>query len=141
MDDLLINERLTIPGEELRIAFARSGGPGGQNVNKVSSKVELRWAPGASAALTEDDRAWLLDKLASRITADGDLVVTSDKTRDQPKNRADALAKMAALIDRALVRPKKRRPTKRSRASHERRLTEKKRRGEVKASRAGSADS
>jgi ribosome-associated protein len=126
---------LKIPDTELRVAFARSGGPGGQNVNKVNSKVELRWTPASSGALGDDDRAWLLAKLKSRLTKDGDLLVTSERSRDQAKNREDAAAKMAAIISAALFRPKKRRATKPSRGAKERRIGAKKHRAEIKKGR------
>ncbi len=135
MGDLAITDRISIPETEVRVAFARSGGPGGQNVNKVNSKVELRWTPATSAALGEDDRTWLLAKLGSRLTNDGDLIVTSERTRDQAKNRADASAKLAAIVAAALFRPKKRRATRPTRGSKERRIGEKKRRSEIKKGR------
>jgi ribosome-associated protein len=133
--DLRVTDRITIPEGELRIAFARSGGPGGQNVNKVNSKVELRWTPSTSAALGEDDRAWLLRKLGGRLTNDGELLVTSERTRDQGKNREDAQAKLAAIVAAALFRPKKRRATRPTRASKERRIGAKKHRAEIKKAR------
>jgi ribosome-associated protein len=135
--DLVITPRLTIPAAELSVAFARSGGPGGQNVNKVSSKVDLRWNPRTSAAVSEADRAWLLTRLGNRLTADGTLIVISTLTRDQLQNRDDAEQKMVALIRTALARPKVRRPTKPTRGSKERRISEKKRRGDVKRGRQG----
>jgi ribosome-associated protein len=135
MGDLAITDRITIPETELRVAFARSGGPGGQNVNKVNSKVELRWTPATSAAIGEDDRAWLLARLASRLTKDGELLVTSERTRDQAKNRSDAAAKLAAIVSAALFRPKKRRATKPSRGAKERRIGAKKHRAEIKKGR------
>ena len=134
-DVLIINPRVAIPASELSVAFARSGGPGGQNVNKVSSKCELRWTPGTSAALSPDDRAWLLAKLGGKLTTEGELIVVSEKTRDQIVNRADATEKLVALVRAALVRPKPRKPTKPSRGAKERRLGEKKRRAEVKSAR------
>ena len=75
--DIVVSPRVTIPAHEIAIQFARSGGPGGQNVNKVSSKVELRWNPTTSTALSEDDRSWLVSRLASKLTSDGTLIVTS----------------------------------------------------------------
>ena len=135
MGDLAINDRITIPEGELRLAFSRSGGPGGQNVNKVNSKVELRWTPATSAALGDDDRTLLLAKLGKRLTNDGDLVVTSERTRDQAKNRADAAAKLAAIVAAALHRPKKRKATRPSRGAKERRIGAKKHRAEIKKSR------
>jgi ribosome-associated protein len=137
MKDLVVNGRLVIPAAELQLAFSRSGGPGGQNVNKVETKVELRWNPSQSAMLNDADRAWLLERLASRITQAGDLLVTSSRTRDQAKNREDAMAKMAQIVRSALERPKPRKRTRPSRASEERRIQEKKRRAAIKQRRRG----
>jgi ribosome-associated protein len=135
--DIVISPRLTIPAGELSLAFARSGGPGGQNVNKVASKVELRWNPSTSAALSEDDRTWLLSRLASKLTSDGTLIVTSTLTRDQIKNRDDAASKLALIVRAALDRPKTRRPTKPTRASKRRRVEGKRHRAQIKANRRG----
>ena len=138
--DLRITDRITIPASELRVSFARSGGPGGQNVNKVASKVQLRWTPATSTALSEADRAWLLNKWASKLTSDGDLIVTSDLTRDQGRNRVDAEGKLADVIATALVRPKKRRATRPSKAAKARRIDEKKARGQIKKGRRQTED-
>ncbi len=124
-----------IPGDELSEAFSRSAGPGGQNVNKVASKVELRWSPAASRALGEADRAWLLERLAGQITSSGDLLVRSSLTRDQARNRADARDRLADLVRAALVRPRKRVKTRPGRGAIERRLKGKKRRAELKQGR------
>jgi ribosome-associated protein len=138
--DLVVTPRLTIPAGELEIAFARSGGPGGQNVNKVSSKVDLRWNPTTSAALGEDDRAWLLQKLRSRLTTDGTLIVTSTATRDQIVNRDDAMSKLVLIVAAALDRPKPRKPTKPSKGAKRRRLADKRHHAEKKANRRGGGD-
>jgi ribosome-associated protein len=135
MKDLAVSDRLTIPESELDLGFARASGPGGQNVNKVESKVELRWSPGRSralAALGEADRSWLLARLASRLTGSGELVVTASRSRDQVRNREDARAKLAAILNAAMARPRPRRATRPTRGSTERRIREKKRRGEIK---------
>ena len=137
MQDLVVQPGLTIPGSELTIAFARSGGSGGQNVNKVSSKVDLRWHPGSSSALHPDDRAWLLEKLGPRLTGDGALIVTSTLTRDQVKNREDALSKLVLIVRAALIRPKNRRATKPSRGAKRRRVEDKRHRAEIKRNRRG----
>jgi ribosome-associated protein len=137
MRDIVVTPKLTIPAGELSFAFARSGGPGGQNVNKVSSKAELRWNPTTSAALTPDDRTWLVSKLANRLTTEGELIVTSTATRDQIKNRDDAMSKLTLIVRSALERPKARRPTKPSRASKRRRVDAKRHRSEIKRNRRG----
>lgn len=137
---LFVTPRLVIPVDELDEAFARAGGSGGQNVNKVSSKAELRWCLRESRALTVEDRAWLLTRLGPRLTTAGELVVTSQLTRDQLQNRADCADKLIQLLREALTRPKIRRPTKRTRGSQERRIAAKKQRGERKRDRRGGDD-
>ncbi|HEX8111174.1 MAG TPA: alternative ribosome rescue aminoacyl-tRNA hydrolase ArfB [Kofleriaceae bacterium] len=140
MQDLVVTPRVTIPGGELAIAFARSGGPGGQNVNKVASKVELRWNPTTSAALTDDERAWLVHRLQRRLTGDGTLIVTSTATRDQGKNRDDATSKLALIVRAALDRPKPRRATRPSRGAKRRRLADKRHHAEIKRRRSSRDD-
>ncbi len=135
MQDLVVTPRLTIPAGELEISFARSGGPGGQNVNKVSSKVDLRWNPTTSMALTFDDRNLLLDRLKNRLTTDGYLIVTSTATRDQMKNRDDATSKLVLIVKSALHRDKPRKPTKPSKGAKRRRLEDKRRHSEKKSNR------
>ena len=143
MSDLIITDKFTIPWSEVVLSFARSSGPGGQNVNKVESKVELRWNPEDSAAvagLSADDRAWLLDRLAGRLTVSGELLVTSQKTRDQVKNREDAASKLVEIVRGALARPRRRKATRPSRAARERRIQAKKRRAGLKKDRRNPAD-
>ena len=140
MQDLVVTSRLTIPAGELEISFARSGGPGGQNVNKVASKVDLRWNPTTSTALSEDDRAWVLQKLRSRLTTDGTLIVTSTATRDQIANRDDAMSKLTLIVAAALDRPKPRKATRPSRGAKRRRLADKRKNSEKKANRRGDGD-
>jgi ribosome-associated protein len=139
--DLKVTDRVTIPGDELSVAFSRSGGPGGQNVNKVSSKVELRWTPATSRALSDDDRGWVVGKLRPRLTTDGELIVVSSLTRDQIQNRADAEQKLAAIVRNALFRPKPRKKTRPSRGARDRRIKAKKARGQIKRDRRMSSSS
>jgi ribosome-associated protein len=141
VEDLPINKAVVIPARELRVAFARSGGPGGQNVNKVETKAELRWTPGESTALSEADRTWLLRRLASRLTAEGELLITSTRTRDQSRNRDDAREKMAEVVRRALQRPKRRKKTRPSAGAIEGRLKQKRQRSDVKQKRQSTKDS
>ena len=134
---LEINDRLRIPDEEFTWTFVRSGGPGGQNVNKVASKAVLRWNVVASPSLPEDIKERLRQQQSRRLTNDGDLLLTSQRYRDQERNRLDCLEKLAEMLRAAAVRPKVRRKTKPSRGSKERRLAAKKRRSALKESRRG----
>lgn len=134
---LFITPSITIPREEFTFTFARAGGPGGQNVNKVSSKVVLRWQPATSPSLPEAVKARFLTQQRHRLTNDGDLLITSQRSRDQAKNIDDSLEKLRGLILEALHPPKPRRPTKPSRGSRERRLHAKKLRSQTKAGRRG----
>ena len=140
MNDLVITPRLTIPAAELAMAFARSGGSGGQNVNKVSSKVDLRWNIESSPVLRPEDRVWLLQKLRNKLTTDGTLIVTSTLTRDQIKNRADAESKLVLIVRAALDRPKTRRPTKVTKGAKRRRVADKRHKSEIKKNRRGGDD-
>ena len=127
MDDLFIHDALSIPRSELRCTFVRSSGPGGQNVNKVASKVILRWNPSMSRGLTESDRTYLLSQLANRINNSGDVVIASESERSQAQNRESAEKKLVHLVRTALMRPKQRVATRPSQAAKERRLAEKRR--------------
>ena len=128
MEDIEISKTVTIPARELRISFARSGGPGGQNINKVETKVELRWAAAGTSALSGDALEGLLLRLARRLTAGGELVITSSRTREQFRNREDAQAKLAEIVREALRPPRARKSTRPSKQAKERRLREKKER-------------
>ena len=129
-----------IPAAELEERFSRASGPGGQNVNKVASKVELRWNARTSSALRESDRSWILARLSGRLTEAGELVVRASRTRDQVRNRAEARARLADLVRAALARPRRRVATRPSRSSVERRLSGKKRRATLKRNRQPSED-
>ena len=125
---LVVTRRIAIPREEFRFEFACSGGPGGQNVNKVATKAILRWSPGASPSLPEDVRARLLEALASRLTGEGELIITSQRTREQARNIEDCLEKVRQLVLAAAHPPKIRRPTRPTLASRQRRREAKTRR-------------
>jgi ribosome-associated protein len=130
-----ITETLAIPDEELEWAYARSGGPGGQNVNKVASKASLRWAMTASPVVSPAVKDRIRTARPSLVTTEGDLLIVSQKYRDQERNREDCVAKLAELIRAALTPPKPRRPTKPTKGSKQRRLTAKKKNAERKAGR------
>ena len=125
-DWLEINPRFRIPLSELEFAFARSSGPGGQNVNKVSSKAQLRWRPAESPSIPEELRFRVLSRLEPKLTVDGDLLVISQRYRDQPRNKEDCLEKLRAMVLASLVVPKARKKSKPSRAAKARRLKDKK---------------
>lgn len=132
---LEISARVRIPASELRLSYARSGGPGGQHVNKTESKVLVRWSVLRSEALGEHDRAWLLERLAPALTREGDLLVSSDRHRDQGRNVQDALGRLAERVRSALRRPRKRAKTKPSAGARARRLDGKRKRGALKRQR------
>ena len=132
---LEINDHIRIPEEEFSWSFVRAGGPGGQNVNKVSSKAVLRWNVGASPSLPDDVKARFLAGQHRRITGEGDLVLTSQRYRDQDRNRQDCLEKLRDMILAAAARPRPRKATRPSRGAKEARLREKRRRSGVKTER------
>jgi ribosome-associated protein len=132
-----VTPAIRIPLDEFGWSFARSGGPGGQNVNKVASKAVLRWDFDQSPSVPEDVKARFRERFPSRLTTDGELVLASELTRDQGRNREDCLEKLAAMLRAAAVRPKVRRPTKPSKGAKRRRLEEKRRQSARKAGRRG----
>lgn len=134
-DDLTVTDRIRIPAGELTFTFMRSSGPGGQNVNKVNSKVRLRWPIVASTSLPADVKNRFLTRYRRRITTGGDLLITSQRYRDQAKNVIDCREKLQELIAAVAHPPTPRRKTKPSRAARQRRLNEKHHRASKKQSR------
>lgn len=133
--DLTVAPGVVIPASELEWSASRSSGPGGQNVNRVSTKVELRFDLRQTRALDSGTRARLRDKARSRLDADGKLVIVSQTTRSQAQNLELARERLAALIRAALTPPKPRRATRPTRASKERRLEGKRRASDKKRTR------
>jgi ribosome-associated protein len=130
-----ISPQIQIPETELQWSFVRSSGPGGQNVNKVASKAVLRWDVLRSAGLPPDVKDRLQAQQRRRITNVGELILTSQRYRDQDRNREDCVDKLRAMIMQAAIPPKVRRPKKLSRAAREARLREKRRRSATKSAR------
>ena len=135
VDSITIRPGVVVPSEALTFQAVRASGPGGQNVNKVSSKVDLRVALNLVQGLDHGARERLLTACRGSLDADGRLIVVSQRTRDQRRNLEDAVEKVRSLVAQALVKPRARRPTRPSRGSVERRLSDKKRRSDAKSSR------
>jgi ribosome-associated protein len=140
VEALVVNESVSIPRSELEARATRSGGPGGQHVNTSSTRIELLWNPRTSAALSDAQRSRILEKLANRLDAEGNVRVVASDTRSQRQNRELAESRLADLVRRALIVPKKRRPTRPSRASREARLESKRRQSEKKRDRRRGSD-
>lgn len=132
---LLISRKLQIPIEEFEFTFARSGGPGGQNVNKVNSKAILRWSVAKSPSVPEDVRQRFYDKFSNRITVDGDLILTSQKYRDQGRNVDSCLEKLRVMLVAVVAPPTPRRPTKPNIQSRKRRVEKKREQSQKKQMR------
>ncbi len=132
---LIVTPQIQIPFAELEITFVRSSGPGGQNVNKVNSKAILRWPVRSSNRLPEAVRQRFLQKYGHRLTSEGELLLTSQRFRDAPRNSRDCLAKLRAMLLDVAHPPKRRRATRPTRGSVERRLQGKRRKAAAKQDR------
>jgi ribosome-associated protein len=130
-----ITDAIQVPDDELHFTFARSGGPGGQNVNKVASKAVLRWDLAANSTLPADVKDRLRGQQRRRLTAEGELIIQGQRFRDQERNKQDCLDRLRDMIRTALHRPRPRKATRPSRASRERRLEAKRQQARRKAHR------
>jgi ribosome-associated protein len=135
-----VNDRLAIPRAELGVRATRASGAGGQHVNKTSTRVEITWNVSSSQVLSDEDRARLVTRLASRLSDDGELRVVASDTRSQLQNRELAETRLAELVRRALVIPKARRKTRPSRAAKQARLNDKRKLSEKKRVRRSNVD-
>jgi ribosome-associated protein len=134
-NDLFIKNGITIPEHELEIATSRSGGAGGQHVNKTETRITVRWNIKTTTALTDEQKNYLLGKLQSQLTDNGEIIVHNSESRSQQQNKKNALNNLAAAIRSGLAKPKKRIATKVSGALKEARLKSKAHRGKIKEMR------
>lgn len=134
-DGVVVTPHVTIPWAELELQAITGGGPGGQHVNRSATRIALRWNVRTTQVLDESQRERVMGVLASRLDTDGALRIVAGEHRSQLQNRAEATARLAAVVARALIIPKTRRATKPTRGSIERRLTEKRQRSNTKRDR------
>jgi len=134
-NDLFIKNGIIIPDYELEITTSRAGGPGGQHVNKTDTRITVRWNIKSTTALTEEQKNYVLERLQSRVTDDGDLIIHNSESRSQLQNKKNALNNLAATIRNALLVQKKRVATKVPRSLKEARLKSKSHRSTIKQMR------
>ena len=139
-DGLSISNGIIIPEHEIEITTSRGGGPGGQHVNKTSTRITVRWNLFASHAISDEQKARIAEKLAASITTEGDIIVHNNSSRSQDHNKKEALAQLAHKISKALHVPKKRMKTRVSQAAKEKRLQSKKLHSEAKRMRSKKFD-
>lgn len=132
---LYISDALQIPYGEFDLAFIRSGGPGGQHVNKTSTQVELRFDLAHSPSISDADRAWLMKRLSTKIDSEGVLIIRAQEHRSQMQNRKAAIARLGDMLSEAIRRPKPRKKSRPSKGAIERRLESKKKASETKQRR------
>jgi ribosome-associated protein len=137
---LRVEPGICIPPDEFQFSFVRSAGPGGQNVNKVNTKAVLRWPVAASPSLPDAVRSRFIARYGSRLTTAGELILTSQRFRDQARNKADCLEKLRQMLAAVAVAPVKRKRTRPTRGSVERRLTQKRQHAGRKRQRRTSSD-
>jgi len=135
MNDIHIKNGIVIPYHELEITTSRSGGPGGQHVNKTETRITIRWNVNETSAFAKPLKERVLKNLGSRLTADGYLIIHNSESRSQLQNKKNALKYLTAIVREALLVPKKRIKTKVPKKEKEKRLQEKKRRGDIKKGR------
>ena len=134
-NDLYIKNGIVIPGHEIEITASRAGGPGGQHVNKASTRITVRWNVLTTSALDTAQKERVVKKLGQRLTAEGDLIIHSSASRSQKQNKDEALKRLAHEVRQALAKPKKRIETKIPKAAEEKRIQQKKKRGQTKKMR------
>ena len=134
-DDIKVTRSVRIPRSELTFQFSRSGGPGGQNVNKLNTRVQMRWNIETTASLRDDVLERLKSRARRRINAEGELIITSQRYRDQARNIDDCIEKLSELVRECAQKPVPRKPTKPSAGARRRRLEAKKQRSQRKQSR------
>lgn len=134
-NDLPIKNGIVIPSYELEITTSRSGGAGGQHVNKTDTRITVRWNVHNTSALNEEQKACVLENLQTRLTSEGDLIVNNSASRSQQQNKEMALENLANLVRKALYVPKKRMATRVSKAAKEKRLQKKAQHGQIKKMR------